>query len=201
MTALKQCPRGHYYKGDACPYCPTQCCPNSGLMRPTRTDGPNQHKPTFYPTDTPTSTIAGTDIPLCPHCGKPVRKEIPHCFNIGSIEGNAFDGKTPWNYNWKGVCESCGHDFSITMTQRIDSPHNDRQTIVRVSQRQVHAMSAEGYTLHDAFVGLSGVEIEQRNNIEGVKTTFISINELKYLISALKNSPLLEQLDFHADWT
>ena len=83
----------------------------------------------------------------------------------------------------------------------MDSSHNDRQTIVRVSKRQVQAMSEDGYILNDAFIGLSGVEIEQCNSIDGVKKTFISTNELKYLINALKNSPLLEQLDWNEDRT
>lgn len=207
MSTLKQCPRGHYYEGDVCPYCETKHYPlGSGK---THTYYPNHERTrtkTYYPDSqetVPTSfrETEVADIPLCPHCGRPVRKELPHQFNIGSIEGNAYDGKTPWNYDWNGRCENCGRDFSITMTQRIDSPHNDRQTIVRVSQRQVQAMSVEGYILHDAFIGLSGVEIEQRNNVDGVKTTFISTNELKNLIHALKNSPILEQLDWHADWT
>lgn len=141
------------------------------------------------------------NIPLCPHCGRPVRRELPHMFNIGSIEGNAFDGKTPWNYGWKGLCENCGHDFSITMIQRINSPHDDRQTIVRVSQCEVQAKSEEGYVLCDAFIGLSGVVIEQRNRFDEAKTMFISTNELKYLVDTLKNSPILKQLDFHSDWT
>lgn len=47
MSTLKQCPRGHFYEGDVCPYCPTQYYPNSGHTRPTRTDNPNPHKPTF----------------------------------------------------------------------------------------------------------------------------------------------------------
>lgn len=200
---MKKCSRGHYYEGDVCPYCETRLYPGVGSMRTpeeirTMTCYPTDNcgtKPTAYP-DTETA-----NIPLCPHCGRPVRRELPHLFNIGSIEGGAFDGKTPWNYNWNGRCENCGHDFSITMTQRINSLHNDRQTIVRVSKRQVQAMSAEGYILPDAFIGLSGVEIEQRNNVDGVKKTFISTNELKYLINALKDSPILKQLDCNEDWT
>lgn len=87
------------------------------------------------------------------------------------------------------------------MTQRINSPHNDRQTIVRVSKRQVQTMSEEGHILHDAFIGLSGVEIEQHNPIDGVIKTFISTKELKYLINALKDSPILKQMDWNEDRT
>lgn len=191
MSKYKQCPKGHFYQGDVCPYCETELFP-MGSNR-TRT---NVKQPPCMETET-------AYIPLCPHCGRPVRKGMPHSDFpiIGSIEGNAYDGRIPWNYNWDGKCENCGHDFSITMTQRMDSSHNDRQTIVRVSKRQVQAMSEDGYILNDAFIGLSGVEIEQHNSIDGIKKTFISTNELKYLINTLKNSPLLEQLDWNEDRT
>lgn len=164
MKDIKQCPKGHYFEGDNCPYCGEKV----------------------------------ENAPLCPHCGELVRKRIHgYPYRIRSIEG----GAKPWNYMWNGKCENCGHDFSITMTQRMDSSHNDRQTIVRVSKRQVQAMSEEGYILYDAFIGLSGFEIEQRNSIDGVKKTFISTNELKFLINALNKSPLLEQLDWYEDRT
>ena len=52
-----------------------------------------------------------------------------------------------------------------------------------------------------SFIGLSGVEIEQRNSMDGVKKTFISTNELKYLINVLKDSPILKQLDWNEDLT
>lgn len=197
MSTLKQCPRGHFYEGDVCPYCPTQYYPKSGHTHPTRTDGSNQHTPTFYPTETLTTIAAGTNIPLCPHCGRPLRREIPRSNFpvIGSIEGHAYDGKVPWNYLWDGKCENCGHDFSITMTQKIYKPEKDRYTTVKVSARRVERMTS------DDLIGLSGVEIEQHNSIDGVKKTFISTNELNYLINALKNSPILKQLDWNEDRT
>lgn len=134
-------------------------------------------------------------IPICPHCGQPLRNSVPHHFDIGSIEGNAFDGKVPWNYLWDGRCECCGHDFSITMHQKIHTQQKDRYTTVRASARCIER------DLSDDLIGLSGVEIEQRNSIDGLKKTFISTNELKYLINALKNSPLLKQLDWYEDRT
>ena len=149
MSTLKQCPRGHFYEGDTCPYCPTQYYPNSGHTRPTRTDGSNQHTPTFYPTETLTTIAAGTNIPLCPHCGRPLRREIPRSNFpvIGSIEGHAYDGKVPWNYLWDGKCENCGHDFSITMTQKIYKPEKDRYTTVKVSARRVERMTSDDLIL------------------------------------------------------
>lgn len=130
--------------------------------------------------------------PLCPHCGEPVRKKIfSHPYRIKSIEGSA----TPWNYGWNGRCESCGYDFTLTMRQKLSFPDEDRYTVVRVASKPAES----GYV--DVFMGLSGVEIEQRNSIDGVKKTFISTNELKYLISALKDSPILEQKDWYEDRT
>ena len=181
MSDYKQCPNGHYYQGDHCPYC-----------KPA----PTVHQ------DYMETEMA--NIPICPHCGRPVRQGLPHPnFPIvGSIRGNAYDGEVPWNYRWNGQCEHCGYDFSITMTQKIGSSnHNDRQTIVRVSERHLPVISEDGYTFPDAFTGLSGVEIEQRNVVDGVRTTFVSTNELKYLINALKNSPLMKQLDWSEDTT
>ena len=198
MSALKQCPRGHYYQGDVCPYCPTQYYPNSGHTRPTRTAGPNQHTPTFYPTETPTSTAAGADIPLCPHCGRPIRKFVPKDAGISSIKCLG-DGIVPWNYKWDGRCESCGHDFNVVMNINMGSYGPDcktRQTIVKVSSRgfchNAEALCGEGW----ASTELSGVEIETKcgGNVEKI---FLSANELKYLIKVLRDSPILKQLDYY----
>ena len=151
----KQCPNGHFYEGDYCPYC----------------------------------GVTVDNAPLCPNCGEPVRKNYFSQYRIISIEG----GARPWNYEWNGRCESCGHDFTLTMRQRLSSPDEDRYTVVRVASESAES----GYV--DVFMGLSGVEIEQRNSIDGVKKTFISTNELKYLINALKDSPILEQKDWYED--
>ena len=196
----KQCPRGHYYKGDTCPYCPTRYYPISRHTRPTRTDNLNPHKPTFYPTDTPTSTVAGTDIPLCPHCGRPVRKHVPMppkevC--ISSIN-NMGDGIVPWNYEWNGKCENCGRDFNIVM--RIDmgstGPDNRlRMTKVQVAQHWFpHNYNEDEPSQYNTI--LAGVEIE-----EGDKSIFLSAKELQYLIKTLQNSPILQQLDSYGVYT
>lgn len=141
--------------------------------------------------------------PYCPYCGQRVRNSIPHPDwpIIGSIEGHAYDGKVPWNYKWDGRCENCGHDFSITIVQKINSPYNDRQTLLKVSDRHLQEKGDNGFLIPDAFIGLSGVEIEQRNSIDGVQKIFISTNELKYLLNALINSPFIEQLDWSEDYT
>ena len=132
------------------------------------------------------------NAPLCPHCGELVRKRIHgYPYRITSIEGNT----KPWNYMWNGRCESCGFDFTLTMRQKLSFPEDDRYTVVRVASKPAES----GYV--DVFMGLSGVEIEQRNSIDGVKKTFLSTNELKFLINALNNSPLLEQLDWYENRT
>lgn len=186
MSQYKQCPNGHFYEGDACPYCKTRLYPDEDTPRNhTLTGDPD----CFYP-----SKII-VNMPTCPHCGKHIRKDVPlpTLIDIGSIEGDATDGKIPWNYDWNGKCDNCGHDFSISMTQRIhsNSPKYDRKTTLRTSWRRVFYGSA------DQYVGLSGFEIEQYNGTDGSGKIFISTNELKYIIKALKNSPLLEQLDWN----
>ena len=190
MKKLNQCRNGHFYEGDTCPYCPTQFyAVGKGAVTERRAVG-NSH----------TEIV---NMPICPHCGSAVRRSMPNpSFPIiGSIGGNAYDRKVPWNYGWDGRCENCGHDFSFTMTQKINSPYNDRQTIVRVSAKKIQEKGYEGTALMDAFVGLSGVEIEQRNSVDGVQKIFISTNELKYIANVLKNSPILEQLDWSEDRT
>lgn len=151
---------------------------------------PNGH---YYEGDfCPHCGETAVNAPLCPHCGELVRKRIHgYPYRIRSIEG----GAKPWNYEWNGRCESCGFDFTITMRQKMSSSDEDRYTEVRVASETAES----GYV--DVFMGLSGVEIEQRNSIDGVKKTFISTNELKYLMSALKDSPILEQIDWYEDRT
>lgn len=195
MDNLKQCPNGHYYRGEACPYCITKIFPYA--MGETQGESWSNTTRTMDTISTTTVLADATDIPVCPRCGKPVRKTItrPKWPIVGSIKGNAYDGKVPWNYLWNGRCEHCGHDFTLTMTQKISSPDKDRYTTVRVASKRVETGSP------DSFIGLSGVEIEQRNSMDGVKKTFISTNELKYLINALKDSPILKQLDWSEDMT
>ena len=205
MSTLKQCPRGHFYEGDTCPYCPTQYYPNSGHTRPTRTANPNPHKPTFYPTDTPTSTTAGTDIPLCPHCGRPVRKYVPMPskeVRISSIN-NMGDGIVPWNYEWDGKCENCGRDFNIVMRINMGSTGPDnkaRETRIKVNSKGfLHHISCNSYEDLRSTV-LSGVEIETRCGLGNEREKFfISTNELKYLMKELQNSPILKQLDYYEE--
>ena len=197
MGDYKRCSRGHFYQGDTCPYCETELYPlESGI---TRTD--TEHKSVIDLALFRETELA--KIPHCSFCGQPIKKGFPRPDwpIVGSIEGGAYDGKVPWNYKWDGRCENCGHDYSITMIQRINTPYNDRQTILKSSDRRIQEKCDGGFDSPDAFIGLSGIEIEQRNSTDGVQKVFISTNELNYLLKALKNSPILEQLDWREDYT
>lgn len=70
----------------------------------------------------PSWWIEETNIPRCPHCGEPIRKNIPNVNwpIVGSIQGGAYDYKVPWNYQWNGICENCGHGFNIKMAQDLE---------------------------------------------------------------------------------
>ena len=140
-------------------------------------------------------------IPRCPYCGKTIRKAIPDVKwpIVGSFEGGAYDHKVPWNYGWDGICESCGHDFTIKMIRRfpkypLSNMDNDIKTTVKVS-------AAEQCVYRDSFIGVSGILIKQENSAEGTTEMFISTKELVCLINALENSPILEQWDWRKDTT
>lgn len=138
-------------------------------------------------------------IPICPHCGQPLRKAVqkPHWPIVGSIN-NAYDGKVPWNYLWDGKCESCGYNHNISIGQSIPcispEPENkDKLTTVKVCSRKV-------MTFLDSATVLSGVEIE--THLDGEKKSlFLSTNELKFLMDLLKDSPIIQQLDWGEDYT
>ena len=197
---MKKCPNGHYYEGDACPYCPTRYYPN---YDPTLTADPQPHKPTFYPRDTPTSTAAGTDIPLCPHCGRPLRKSVPmppKGVRISSIN-HMGDGIVPWNYEWDGNCENCGHDYNVVMQINMGSTGPDnkiRETEIKVGangfMHDITANLGEG-----SATVLSGVEITTKCGHDHSEKLFLSANELKHLMKVLQNSPILKQFDYYVE--
>ncbi|MDR1348840.1 MAG: hypothetical protein LBJ63_10550 [Prevotellaceae bacterium] len=173
---FKRCKNGHYYQGDACPYCPTQY-------------GNSDARSIFY--DAQETEI---NIPVCSHCGYLLRKEIPKPKEgyVGSIQGDAYDGKVPWNYEWNGKCEHCGHDYNISMWSNIPTFEGNRNkmTTVKVSARGVMRSLTQ-----PQIICVSGVEIESRMSGSGVEKLFLSTNELKYLMEIFKNSPILKQLD------
>lgn len=135
-------------------------------------------------------------IPQCPHCGEPIRKSLPSIDwpIVGAIEGSAYDHKIPWNYGWDGICENCHHDFNIKMVQKLNENSFKRETSIRVTARLI--------PIHlDTLLGLSGVVIEQQNSTDGEIKMFLSTNELRFILNALKHSPIIEQWDWREDRT
>lgn len=195
IVNYKQCPRGHYYEGDTCPYCPTQLFPDNGGCT---TD-------TLHTSVVPPRETEIVNIPLCPHCRRPLRKHVPLpsqgvCVSSINCLG---DGVMPWNYEWDGRCENCGHDFNFVMRINMGSTGPDN----RIRETKVKA-SAKGFLHHvTSNLGelrstvLSGIEIETRCGLGNEnEKLFLSANELKYLMSMLQNSPILQQLDYYAEY-
>lgn len=169
---MKVCPNGHYYQGDHCPYCPTVYNDETRL----------------YP------QTGSNNIPICPHCGKPIRNMVNilgyRSIVIGSV-GNCYDQKVPWNYEWDGVCENCGYDYNITMMQNLRNEGlGNKHTYIKVTQKTYN------YNM-DQWLVLSGVEIQSffDGDINGRQKIFLSTNELKQLLKVLKVSPILQQED------
>lgn len=187
-SGYKKCPNGHFYQGDTCPYCPTQYYSVNEVNPFDGVGDLQQHIEELM------------TIPVCPHCGRSLRKGIPrpeHCIVVSSLF-DIRDRVVPWNYKWDGKCEHCGHDFNIAMHINMGStgPDNrERQTYVRVSAAGFnhHLLSLNPGEFGTNTV-LSGVEI---NNKDG--RVFLSTNELKYLIKMLQNSPILKQFDYYEE--
>lgn len=195
MSHLKQCPQGHYYEGDTCPYCPTQLFPDYG-GRTTDT----LHT-SVVPPNRETEIV---NVPLCPHCRKPLRKHVPlppKGICVSSIDCLG-DGVVPWNYGWDGRCENCGHDFNFVM--RIDMGSTGPDNRIRKTRVKVGAKSYLHHITCDwgdwRSTVLSGVEIETSCGSGRVgEKFFLSANEVKHLIKVLKDSPILKQLDYYSE--
>lgn len=188
----KQCPNGHYYEGDVCPYCPTQYYSTKNVNPFDGVGNLKQHVAELM------------TIPTCPQCGRPLRKGIPHP-EYGIVVSSLYDIRdriVPWNYEWDGKCENCGHDFNIVM--RIDmgskGPDNKvRETKVKVAAAGFpHHITANFDEMRSTTV-LSGVEIETKCEHGHTEKLFLSANELKYLMRVLQNSPILKQFDYYTE--
>lgn len=184
---MKQCPQGHYYDGDTCPYCPKKYASISNI------DG-------FADKDLASRMMS---IPVCPKCGKPLRNGIPypeHGIAVSSLK-DIRDHIVPWNYGWDGKCENCGHDFCISWSINMGSTGPDnhvRKTVVRVGAKSfLHHMTCD---FDDwASTVLSGVEIETKCGFGQSEKFFLSINELRYLMEVLKDSPIMKQFDYQTE--
>ena len=115
---MKVCPNGHYYEGEECPYCPKVYDKEIRL----------------YP------GAGSVNIPLCPYCGKPLRKREninqPYIGQtVGSV-GNPGDGMIPWNYEWNGRSDNCGHEYNINMVQNIQCTDlGNKHTSVKIMEK------------------------------------------------------------------
>lgn len=187
----KQCPRGHYYKGDTCPYCPTRYYTVNEVNSFDGVGDLQQHISELM------------TIPICAHCGRPLRRGIPrpeHGLVVSSLY-DIRDRIIPWNYQWDGRCENCGHDYNIVMRINMGSTGPDnkiRETKVKVGaggfMHDITANFGEG-----SVTVLSGVEIETKCDHGNSEKLFLSANELKHLMKALHNSPILKQFDYYEE--
>lgn len=216
MSEYKQCPQGHYYEGDLCPYCkdpgpytaPYTCetckawsCEYNGGKCPYcggRLRGQAEDIFPWWLNNAHETTI----IPVCNHCGHRIRKSIPSL--VGSVSTNIQDDEeqiAPWNYGWDGKCEYCGHDYTIRMGIQIDDDGNktDKKTMVSADCMEFTVRQGSDGVVCDKYTVLSGVTIKTFVGDAAHGVVFLSANELKCLIDALKDSPLLEQHDYKFD--
>lgn len=183
MSEFKKCSNGHYYKDDSCPYCLPQRKVEDSFIWGLKPD--------------PETSI----IPVCKQCGHPIRKSIPS--PVGSVSNNQYDEEqiAPWNYGWDGKCEYCGHDYTICMGIQIDDDGNktDKKTLVSADCMDFAVHQGSDGIVSDKYTVLSGVTIRTFVGDTARGEVFLSANELKCLIDALKDSPLLEQHDCKFD--
>lgn len=142
----------------------------------------------------------GLNPPLCTNCSNPVRNEgyktvctFPPIFSC-----------PPWNSGWDGKCEHCGFDFNTSFVQVLRK-HPDENKVESGRNTKISVASTRFPVFYDESEILSGVEIEitsfGRYFQENSEKIFISTNELKYILSTLINSPILQQFDWGEDWT
>lgn len=174
MSQYKQCPNGHYYSVE---YNESPSTPPARTKRESLSE---------------LATPQEEMVPRCRYCGHLLRNSIP------AYNGYIYDVKekvrlTPWNYFWNGKCENCGHDYNIHIVVPIEQGKN-KETSVYADRCGIATYAPDEYTV------LSGVTI--KTEVEGkCNEVFLSAKELRYLVNALKNSPLLEQYDYFHDDT
>ncbi len=188
MPNYKVCPNGHHYQGDNCPFCPSQFVSVSD---------------THIMAD---KSLASKmmSIPICKHCGRPLRKGIPRPSNgirVSSLN-DIRDSIVPWNYQWNGKCENCGYDYNISMSSPTGSLSIDNHfkiTTVKCDSYEVAHHITANLDEDMSYTGFAGVEIETRFGNGGYHSkVFLSINELKYLFDALQGSPIMEQFNYYS---
>lgn len=184
MSGYKQCPNGHYYEGDHCPYCPREYASMDELD--------------FFANTRLADQIM--TIPLCRHCGSPLRRGIPHPPHgiVVSSINDIRDHIVPWNYLWDGRCEHCGYDYNVRMRVATGSTSIDnhcKYTTIKCAEHEVphHITANLGERMATVF---SGVEIESWIDNGQHDKVFLSAKELQYIFKALQGSLILEQHDY-----
>lgn len=210
MSEFKQCPNGHYYEGDFCPYCtptrpmeedhgPYECihckacseeynggkCPYCG----EQLKSVSNQIPSWWFSD------LTRIIPICKHCGHRLRRTVPPSEGVVSYIHSWQEKIAPWNYKWDGKCEYCGHDYRVQMELNVDDMQK-KQTEVYADMKMVLTPP-----FVDEFTCLSGVTIRTAIGGQPSGEVFLSANELRYLMDSLKESPLMEQYDYLFDGT
>lgn len=187
MSEYKICPNGHYYTGEHCPYCPKTYVSISEVEA--------DHE----------LAKRMMTIPLCKHCGRPLRIGIPHP-QYGVVVSSLQDIRdhiVPWNYQWDGKCENCGHDYNINMGLNMGSHGKDnrsKQTTIRVTSRGYCHDFESSIDDFSPATQLSGVEIHTKTDSQD-EYVFLSANELKYIINALRDSPVIRQFDYQEEYS
>lgn len=214
MNDIKQCPNGHFYEGDICPYCVTDVtdhigrkesgppyeCMNCGVCSDEFNGGKCPYcgnrlhslgyaLPSWFPSD------LTAIVPVCKQCGHRLRRNIPSSHGLVSYIHNFREKVTPWNYKWDGKCDYCGHDYNIHTKVKIDEEQNKKTSVCVDSCGVIETGTCDQLTV------FSGVTINTSVGGEKGGKVFLSANELKYLLATLKDSPFLEQYDYHFDGT
>lgn len=211
MSVLKKCPNGHFYKGNACPYCvtdfmwhrdsgPPYKCANCGECSAEYNEGKCPYcgsrlqslgfaYPSWFPSD------LTTIVPVCKQCGHRIRRTVPSSNGLVSYVLDSSEKVTPWNYKWDGKCEFCGFDYNVHTKVKIEEGQ------YKVTSVCIDTCGVVDEGTCDQLTVFSGVTIRTSIGGKNQGEVFLSANEVKYLLDAIKESPLLEQFDYHFDGT
>ena len=173
------CSAGYQFGAHYCPDCgaasgsppPSQLQTEHGML-------PSPFQPKWPVKPWFEESAEGTQAPLCPHCGAPVRPP-------GAGEyGGPGDANPPWNAGWDGRCQGCRYRFTIAAEEQLHFQAK-RSVSVKPSERFVRTFFDEG-------IVLSGIEIEVREKSlsdeedKELARVFLSMGEVMAL---LRSSP------------
>ena len=139
-------------------------------------------------------------VPCCPRCGQLVRAgNYPH-------RTPGWISPEPWNAGWRGSCEQCGFQFSVSHSQ--DSQNSDEFPIPLpgrgVRRRIVVRPASQAYFQDvDLQLHLAGVEIEVESDSYGGYNVsehyFLTKEEAAWLVRALGGSLAICYEQYHWD--